>query len=125
MKEMNDYTESININKITLENALAISSLTQIVSRTSTDIDKLIKHAEKIDKVIMNNSKLEDRVDDLEVKVASDRKSIDIVYAILKYPKATASVLLLSYVLTIEDVRTAIVTHIKPVVDIIKAIGLT
>ena len=114
MSENEDYTDKININKLTIENALAISSLTQVVSRTSADVDKLVKHAEKIDKLVMDNSKLDGRLGSLESQVKNDRKTIDIVYVIMKHPKATALVLATAYIFTIYEVRTAILEHLKP-----------
>lgn len=124
MEKEEQKVGGVDIHKITIENALAISSLTQVVNRTSTDIDKLIKHAEKTDKIIMNNSKLETRVDDLECQVKADKKSIDIIYAIAKYPKSTVALLAFSYVFTIDEVRTAIFEHLQPIAALFKLLGM-
>lgn len=123
MGEGENYTDKVNINKLTIENALAISSLTQIVSRTSSDVDKLVKHAEKIDKLVMDNSKLDGRLGSLESQVKSDRKAIDAVYAIFKYPKVTLLIVVTAYTFSIYEVRTAILNHLKPVTEFIKLIG--
>lgn len=115
--------EDVNINKVTLDNALAISSLTQVVNRTSRDVDKLIKHTEKIDTILVGNSKLEKRVGDLEEVVDSDRKAIDIVYTIAKYPKITVSVLVFSYLFTLDEVRTVLYNKIEPLLILLRAVG--
>lgn len=123
MDNKTDNANGIDVGKITIENALAISSLTQIVSRTSTDVDKLIKHAEKIDKVMLTNSQLDGRLGSLESQVKSDRKTIDVVYTIMKYPKLAALSVVTAYVLTIQEVRMAIYEHLTPVLSFMKLIS--
>ena len=119
MEEGENYTDKININKLTIENALAISSLTQIVSNTSKDVDRLVKHAEKIDKLVVENSKLDGRLGHLEGTVQADKKKLSIVFTILQYPKITAFVLMFLYTLTIYEVRTAMLKHLAPIANIL------
>ena len=123
MGEGENYTDKININKLTIENALAISSLTQIVGNTSKDVDKLVKHAEKIDALVVHNSKIDGRLGHLETQVKEDKKAIEPVYSFLKYPKLSLLGLVVAYTFTIYEVRVAIIHHLRPIIDLVKWIA--
>ena len=111
--------EQEKLIEMTVQNAVAIGQLTEISKRTSEDVDKMIKHSEKLQNLTVEHSKILGRVGHLESKVSSDRKQIDIIYTIMKYPKTAVLVLALSYTFTIYEVRTAFIKKVSPYLEMI------
>ena len=105
--------------QMTFENSLAIAQLIEISKRTSEDIDKMIKHSEKLNNISIEQSKILGRVGHLENVVSNDKKKIKLVYSIMEYPKASFSLFVGAWSLTFYEVRAAIGIQLQPLVDMI------
>lgn len=113
--------EDKRIIDMTLDNAIAISKLTEVSLRTSKDVDKLIRHHEILDNTVMKVKTVEEKVDNLSKEVKTDKKQIDLIYVIFRYPKITALIVAISYTLAIKEVRDSVIETVRP---ILKLFGL-
>lgn len=107
--------------RLTVDNAKNIATLTEVSRRTSEDVDKLIRHADKFEKMQTEHNHILGRLGHLENQVKEDRKRIDLVYTIMRYPKLTAIVFVGVYSMTIYEIRTAVLAKINP---ILSALGI-
>jgi len=58
------------LEEMTIENAKSISSLTQIAMNTSSDVDKLVTHVDRVLTITAHTKSLHRRVDKLEGHLA-------------------------------------------------------
>lgn len=110
------------IGEMTVENAVAIGKLIEISKRTSEDIDRMIKHSEKLDKLSQEHSTILGRVGHLETTVTRDRGKLKYLYTITDYPKSSVALLVSAWLTTFYEVRHAVGIQLQPLVDAINYI---
>lgn len=103
------------VEELVFANAQAVSSLLSVTTQTSKDVDKLIKHMDEVLPFRGKIHNLDERVNKLEDKVNINKKDIDVIYTMAKYPKITLIFLGFIYILTIKEFR-------NPILDIVKII---
>ena len=105
--------------QMTVDNALAIATLTEVSKRTSEDIDKLIKHTDKFHQMQQEHSTILGKIGHLENTVSIDKRKLKWIYAIAEYPKISISIAVTTYMFALKDVRDAVGVQLQPLISFI------
>lgn len=103
------------IMDILVKNAVDIGKLTENITNITSDVKALVELHKITEKQEVKTDDITERLEKLE----NDRKTIDVVFVLFKYPKIAIALFATSYIITIKEVRDVLIDIVEPFLNII------